>query len=62
MEMQTLPADQATAFLDSASYVEPTMSLGEKAIHIGIDAIGREFILIASALSDAVPCFKLGFY
>ncbi len=62
MQMETLHADQAAAFLDSASYVEPMMDMGEKAVHFGIDAIGREFILIASALSDAVPCFKLGFY
>ena len=59
MRMENLPADQAAAFLDSASYVEPMMEMGEKAVHFGIDAIGREFILIASALSDIV---KLGFY
>jgi len=58
MKMDTLPAEQATAFLDSASYVEPMMDLGEKAVHFGIDAIGREFILIASAVGKIA---KLGF-
>ena len=59
MRMENLPADQAAVFLDSASYVEPMIEMGEKAVHFGVDAIGREFILIASALSDVV---KLGFY
>lgn len=58
MNMEILHADQAAAFLDTASYVEPMIDMGEKAIHFGIDAIGREFILIASAVGEAA---KLGF-
>jgi hypothetical protein len=58
MEMEQLQADQVTAFLDSASYVEPMLNMGEKAVHFGIDSIGREFILIASLAEDVA---KLGF-
>lgn len=58
MNMEILPADQASAFLDSASYIEPMITMGEKAVHFGVDAIGREFILIASLVSDVA---KLGF-
>lgn len=58
MKMEILHADQASAFLDSASYIEPIINMGEKAVHVGIDAIGREFILIASAVGEAA---KLGF-
>ena len=58
MEMENLLPDQVTAFLDSASYLEPMLHMGEKAVHFGIDNIGREFILIASLVSDVA---KLGF-
>ena len=33
--------------------------MGEKAIHYGVDSIGREFILIASMASDVA---KLGYF
>lgn len=59
MKMQSLESSQAAAFLDSASYLEPTLNMGEKAIHYGVDSIGREFILIASMASDVA---KLGYF
>jgi hypothetical protein len=34
------------------------LNMGEKAVHFGIDSIGREFILIASLAEDVA---KLGF-
>ena len=58
MEMQTLQSEQAASFLESASYIEPMISMGEKAVHFGIDSIGREFIMIASLVSDVA---RLGF-
>lgn len=58
MEMETLAAEKAAAFLDSATYIEPMIDAGEKAVHFGIDALGREFILIASQLGEVA---KLGF-
>jgi hypothetical protein len=58
MKLESLPPDQVTAFLDSASYVEPMIHMGEKAAHFGIDSLGREFILIASLANDVA---KLGF-
>ena len=58
MKMENLLPEQARAFLDSASYLEPVIDQGEKAVHFGIDELGREFILIASMVGDA---FKLGF-
>jgi len=58
MKMESLPHDQVSAFLDSASYVEPMIDMGGKAAHFGIDSLGREFILIASLVEDVA---KLGF-
>ena len=58
MKMENLLPDQARAFLDSASYLEPVLHQGEQAVHFGIDELGREFILIASMVGDV---FKLGF-
>ena len=58
MKMESLHPDQAKEFLDTATYLEPVIKQGEQAVHFGIDAIGREFILIASLVEDA---FKLGF-
>ena len=58
MKMENLHPDQAQAFLDSATYLEPVIREGERAIHYGVDAIGREFIMIASLVDEA---FKLGF-
>ncbi len=59
MNMETLQPEQARTFLESVSYLEPMLDMGEKAVQFGIDNIGREFILIASQVSDIV---KLGFY
>ena len=56
--MENLLPDQVTAFLEKASYVEPMLNMGETAVHFGIDSFGREFILIASLVSDVA---KLGF-
>ena len=58
MEMKNLLPDQAKAFLESANYLEPMITQGEQAVHFGIDNMGREFILIASLVSDVA---KLGF-
>ena len=58
MQMEDLLPDQAAAFLDSASYIEPTIDMGEKAVHFGIDSVGREFIMIASTVSNIA---KVGF-
>lgn len=58
MEMETLAAEQATAFLDSATYIEPMIKSGEKAVHFGVDALGREFIMIMPTLGEMA---KLGF-
>lgn len=58
MKMEILHSDQAQAFLDNATYLEPVIKQGEQAVHFGIDAIGREFIMIASLVDNA---FKLGF-
>jgi hypothetical protein len=58
MQLENLPPDQVDAFLESASYVEPMINMGEKVAHFGIDSLGREFILIASLASDVA---KLGF-
>ena len=58
MEMTKLLPDQAKDFLESANYLEPMITQGEQAIHFGIDNLGREFILIASLVSDVA---KLGF-
>ena len=58
MEMTQLLPDQAKDFLENANYLEPMITQGEQAIHFGIDNLGREFILIASLVSDVA---KLGF-
>ena len=58
MKMEELLPEQARSFLDSANYLEPALKKGEDAIHFGVDAMGREFIMIASLVSDI---FKLGF-
>ncbi|MEI7429215.1 MAG: hypothetical protein WCL27_02090 [Betaproteobacteria bacterium] len=58
MKMENLPTDQVSAFLDSASYVEPMIEMGGKAAHFGIDSLGREFLLIASLVDEVA---KLGF-
>ncbi|MEI7613009.1 MAG: hypothetical protein WCK63_08880 [Betaproteobacteria bacterium] len=58
MEMETLQPDQAKAFLESASYLEPLSDMGAQAVQFGIDNLGREFILIASMAGDVA---KLGF-
>lgn len=58
MRMEELLPEQAKAFLDSANYLEPVINKGEDAIHFGIDAMGREFSMIASMVGDI---FKLGF-
>lgn len=58
MKMEHLLPEQARAFLDSASYLEPVIQQGEDAVHFGIDNVGREFIMIASMIGDV---FKLGF-
>lgn len=58
MEMEILQPDQAKAFLDGASYLEPMLNMGAQAVQFGIDSIGREFILIAALAGDVA---KLGF-
>jgi hypothetical protein len=58
MEMEILQPDQARAFLDSASYLEPMLNMGAQAVQYGIDNFGREFILIASLAGDVA---NLGF-
>ena len=58
MKMENLLPDQARELLDNANYLEPVLHQGEQAVHFGIDAMGREFVLIASLVSDI---FKLGF-
>lgn len=58
MKMEDLLPEQARSFLESATYLEPVLDQGEQAVHFGIDELGREFVLIASMVSDV---FKLGF-
>lgn len=45
--MQNLTIEQATDYLDSALYLEPTIDTGRRAIHFGIDADGKEFVHIS---------------
>lgn len=49
--MQTITFDQAHEVIDQASCLQPTIDCGDKTVHFGIDALGREFVLIVSAMT-----------
>ncbi|WP_153111620.1 hypothetical protein [Propionivibrio limicola] len=59
MKMKHLTFDEASEILDEATYLQPAIKNGEKAIHFGIDREGREFILI---ISGVLGEGKLGFF